>query len=83
MQSSIDRRQMIKSAAVAGVASCIGSASAHASPSPVLSTFADADKAAVKAKVEWPFWDSLEESGLRAVLNSGVWGRTSGGRRVP
>ena len=84
MQSSIDRRQMIKSAAVAGVASCIGSASAHAgSPSPSPSSLAEADKAAVKAKVEWPFWDSLEESGLRDVLNSGVWGRTSGGRCVP
>ena len=83
MQSSIDRRQMIKSAAVAGVASCITSASAHASPSPEPFSLTDADKAAVKAKVEWPFWDSLEESGLRDVLNSGIWGRTSGGRRVP
>ncbi|HUP81516.1 MAG TPA: DegT/DnrJ/EryC1/StrS family aminotransferase [Pirellula sp.] len=83
MQSSIDRRQMIKSAAVGGVASCIGTASAHALPSPVPSSLVEADKAAVKAKVEWPFWDSLEESGLRDVLNSGIWGRTSGGRRVP
>ncbi len=34
-----------------------------------------------KAKKEWPIWDETEESALVNVLNSGTWGRTSGGPR--
>ena len=74
---------MLTTAAVAGVASCFGSASARAeSPTPLPTASLDGDKAAVKANVEWPFWDTHEESGLLDVLNSGTWGRTSGGRRA-
>ena len=84
MPSSIDRRQMLTTAVVAGVASCIGSESARAeSPTPLLTSGSGGDKPAAKANVEWPFWDAHEESGLLDVLNSGTWGRTSGGRRVP
>ena len=84
MPSSIDRRQMLSTAVVAGITSCVGSGAVHAeSPTPLPSSISDSDKPAVKAHVEWPFWDAHEESGLLDVLNSGTWGRTSGGRRVP
>ncbi len=46
-----------------------------------------ADQAAAparqRANVEWPVWDEHEEQALLDVLNSGRWGRSSGGRRLP
>lgn len=35
-----------------------------------------------KAQVEWPVWDESEEAALLDVLQSGKWGRTSGGKRL-
>ena len=84
MTSTIDRRKMIASVAVAGVATCIGSVSTNAEARmPLPSTNLEGVKPTVKANVEWPIWDSKEEAGLLDVLNSGKWGRTSGGRRIP
>ncbi|APZ93917.1 DegT/DnrJ/EryC1/StrS family aminotransferase [Fuerstiella marisgermanici] len=37
---------------------------------------------AKKANVAWPIWDKGEEESLLAVLNSGKWGRTSGGKHL-
>lgn len=36
-----------------------------------------------KAAVEWPEWDADEQNQLMQVLQSGVWGRSGGGRAVP
>ncbi len=35
-----------------------------------------------RAKVEWPMWDDSEAEALLEVLNSGKWGRTSGGKKL-
>ena len=35
-----------------------------------------------KAKVDWPMWDDSEAEALLEVLNSGKWGRTSGGKKL-
>lgn len=35
-----------------------------------------------KAKVDWPMWDESEAEALLEVLNSGKWGRTSGGKKL-
>ncbi len=35
-----------------------------------------------KAKVDWPMWDDSEAEALLDVLNSGKWGRTSGGKKL-
>ena len=83
MISPIDRRKMIASVAVAGVATCIGSVSTNAEPPIGLPLNREGDKPTAKAIVDWPIWDSKEEAGLLDVLNSGKWGRTSGGRRIP
>ena len=77
MSTSFSRRNFIRSTTIASAGACLGSQVASAAP---------VDKTAValaeKAKVDWPIWDSTEEAALLDVLNSGTWGRTTGGRRM-
>lgn len=35
-----------------------------------------------KSQVDWPVWDDSEAEVLLSVLNSGKWGRTSGGKKL-
>ncbi len=81
MGSSISRRGVLKSAALLGSIQCLGSAQARASTE---EASADGQQkgalTASKAKVEWPLWDDEEANQLLEVLNSGHWGRTSGGK---
>jgi perosamine synthetase len=83
MTSNIDRRKMITTVAAVGMASCVASASAGPQqPQVAAPENQNALTRAAKAKVEWPRWDDLEELGLSDVLNSGKWGRTSGGKKL-
>ncbi len=69
MSTSISRRGFIGSTTIASAGVCLSSR---------VATAVSADKAVV----DWPVWDSTEESALLDVLNSGTWGRTAGGRRA-
>lgn len=88
MTTPLNRRSLIAGVA-AGAAACLtdGLVAPAAQPSgeSSLADLATAARAQVrdKAAVEWPRWDGLEEDALLDVLNSGRWGRTSGGRRLP
>ena len=77
MSTPFSRRSFIQSTTVASAGVCLGSHVANA---------ASADKKIAgmveKAVVDWPVWDSTEEAALLDVLNSGTWGRTTGGRRM-
>ena len=77
MSTAFSRRSFIQSTTVASAGVCLGSHVANA---------ASADKKIAemveKAVVDWPVWDSTEEAALLDVLNSGTWGRTTGGRRM-
>lgn len=74
MNNKFTRRHFIEGAAVAGV----GLASATASRASEQSATANPSSAKPK-RPSWPVWDSQEETALRDALNSGQWGRTSGG----
>lgn len=80
MSTPHSRRNFISSTVAVGAGVCIAkSADAAALPNTFIS-----DKPAdriPKAVTEWPVWDETEETALINVLNSGTWGRTSGGPR--
>ena len=80
MSTPHSRRNFISSTVAVGAGVCIAkSTNAAALPNTFIS-----DKPAdriPKAVTEWPVWDETEETALINVLNSGTWGRTSGGPR--
>lgn len=80
MSTSQSRRTFISGSVAIGASVCIAkSKSQAAQPVAII-----ADKTAhriPKAVTEWPVWDETEETALLNVLNSGTWGRTSGGPR--
>lgn len=78
MSKSLNRRDFIGQATTAGTAACLAGSTAVGS-----ATAAPAPAPAAKAAVEWPMWDSHEETALLDVLNSGKWGRTSRGKQLP
>ncbi|MFO0084869.1 MAG: DegT/DnrJ/EryC1/StrS family aminotransferase, partial [Pirellula sp.] len=82
-----NRRTFLNSTFIAasGVGMTAGMASSAqpslAQPSVDQKTVAQRSERIPKAKKEWPIWDETEETALVNVLNSGTWGRTSGGPR--
>jgi len=83
MSGPLNRRNFIGGAAAAGAASYLGGPGAENSPAAEPAANAVAKSARKKASVDWPRWNEQDEDGLLDVLNSGVWGRTGGGRKVP
>jgi dTDP-4-amino-4,6-dideoxygalactose transaminase len=84
MSVSINRRTLLAGAAAVGMTTCVRSVSARQEPQKAAATVtAGTARSSSKTVVEWPIWDNKEEEGLLDVLNSGTWGRTSGGRKVP
>lgn len=84
MPTEFNRRDLIARTAVASAAACLVDATtttAHGTEQ-VSDAKAAKTRSTTKAVVEWPIWDSREETALLEVLNSGKWGRTSGGRRL-
>lgn len=85
MPKSLNRRNFLGTATTASAAACLASSTAAtATAAEPASTAAAATTArTAKANVEWPMWDSHEETALLNVLNSGRWGRTSRGSQLP
>ncbi|MEQ1825269.1 MAG: DegT/DnrJ/EryC1/StrS family aminotransferase [Pirellula sp.] len=83
MTVNLDRRTLIAGVAVAGLTTCVSTVSARQEPPKSTSNSQGVARSSTKTVVEWPVWDSKEQDGLLDVLNSGTWGRTSGGRKVP
>ena len=81
MSNSLNRRGFISGAASAGAAACLAGATTSTA-NEVEPVALAADVPPAKPVMEWPIWDSREEKALLDVLNSGKWGRTSGGDRL-
>ncbi|MCC6512105.1 MAG: DegT/DnrJ/EryC1/StrS family aminotransferase [Pirellulaceae bacterium] len=86
MSSPVRRRDLIAGVA-ATAAACLTKNSSAVACSPGLEFSAEENLEARgltsdKAKVAWPMWDEQEAEALLAVLNSGKWGRTSGGTQL-
>lgn len=79
MSISPTRRNFIRSTVAVSAGACIAKASpVVAQPVTVVEKTLER---VPKAVTEWPVWDETEETALINVLNSGTWGRTSGGPR--
>ena len=78
--SSPNRRIFLNSTVAATAGICFASNTATATVPPTEPTPNQVTKL-TKAVTEWPIWDETEEHALLNVLNSGTWGRTSGGPR--
>ena len=79
MSTKFNRRDLIAGTAAAGAAACLAGAAEKTTAAAGTQQVPDATAASVrpttKAAVEWPIWDSGEETALLDVLNSGKWGR--------
>ena len=80
MPTSQSRRAFINITVAVGAGVCIGKSTATAAQPTAIFVEKSADRIP-KAVTEWPVWDETEETALVNVLNSGTWGRTSGGPR--
>lgn len=87
MSIPMNRRSLIAGAA-AGAAACLTGAKSSADEGSATSNAASktattaSKPLSTRAAVEWPVWDATEENALLETLNSGRWGRTSGGRHL-
>ena len=86
MSKKINRRDLIAGTAAVSAAACLAGATGRTTEATGAEQASDTTPATVrpktKAVVDWPIWDSHEETTLLDVLNSGQWGRTTGGRRL-
>lgn len=78
MATPQSRRKFIRNSVALSAGVCIAKSSIAAQPS---TPIVDKTRRVPKAVTEWPVWDETEENALLNVLNSGTWGRTSGGPR--
>lgn len=78
MATPQSRRKFIRNSVALSAGVCIAKSSAAEQPS---TPIVDKTSRVPKAVTEWPVWDETEENALLNVLNSGTWGRTSGGPR--
>ncbi len=78
MSTSQSRRKFLRNTVAVSAGVCIANSST-ASAQPVATALDKASSRVPKAVTEWPVWDETEENALLNVLNSGKWGRTSGG----
>ncbi len=77
MMTKHNRRAFLNTSVFAASGACLSAATAKA-VQPAMDQAIAKDPKAIK---EWPVWDEAEETALTNVLNSGTWGRTSGGPR--
>lgn len=84
MSASLSRRGFIGTAAASAAGACLGASATNANGAEQAATEQTAASAArpPRANVEWPVWDEVEERALLGVLNSGKWGRSSGGEQL-
>ena len=83
MSNPLNRRDFIGGAVSVGAAALLaGSTTPSNANEPALSPAPAPEVPPKRHAVDWPIWDSREESALLDVLNSGKWGRTSGGGPV-
>ena len=80
MPTSPSRRKFISSSVALGAGVCIAK-NTHATAQAGTQTVDKTATRIPKTITEWPVWDETEETALINVLNSGTWGRTSGGPR--
>lgn len=74
------RRTFIGSGAAVTASACFAKSTLGATHPTAIAPERAADRVP-KAVTDWPVWDETEENALLKVLNSGTWGRTSGGPR--
>ncbi|MEO6810510.1 MAG: DegT/DnrJ/EryC1/StrS family aminotransferase, partial [Isosphaeraceae bacterium] len=83
MLAPLNRRDFLGGAASASAAAYLVGGStnaANAANAEEPSASAAIAPKTTKSAVDWPIWGPPEEAALLDVLNSGKWGRTSGGR---
>lgn len=84
--SRFSRRGFMNRTAAGAAGACLGASGATVTSGAEVNGANGSSGAAAsssqKAQVEWPVWDETEERALLNVLNSGRWGRTSGGRQL-